>query len=163
MIRQVLRYLGTLLALQAVFGGIVFFLSDVRVLALAGSAAFLALVWVAGRGFADDLDRRPGAVAGAAVVTGLLWQIPGYQGSLRFVTDTIGWSNYDGITDLQDFAMETWHTVLLPLLAALPPGVVDNYYARYYIVLVLGAPLLTLLFVAAALSRYQINNLREKR
>lgn len=163
MIRQMLRYLGTLFALQAVFGGIVFFLSDVRVLALAGSVAFLALVWVAGRGLADDLDQRPGPVAGAAFLTGLLWQIPGYQGSLRFASDTIGWSEYDGITDLQDFAMETWHTVLLPLLAAIPPGLVDNYYARYYIWLVLGAPLLTLLFVAAAMSRFAINNLREKR
>lgn len=163
MIRQMLRYLGTLFALQAVFGGIVFFLSDVRVLALAGAIAFLALVWLAGRSFAADLDRRPWPVAGAALLTGFLWQLPGYQGSLRFVTDTVGWTAYDGITDLQDFAMETWHTVLLPLLAAIPPGLVDNYYARYYIWLVLGAPLLTLCFAAAAVSRFAINNLREKR
>ncbi len=158
--RTMFRYLGTLFALQAVFSMIVFLLSDFRWLAMAFSLLFLGVVFKAGRSFADDLrGKYPGALA---LAVGLVWQLPGLQGTLRFISDTIGITQYDGVTDLMDFAMETWHTVLLPLLAAIPKGLVDGYYARYYIALVAGSPALILLFTLAA-TPLPINYLQGKR
>lgn len=145
MAKQVLRYTGTLYALQAVFGGIVFLLSDFRWIALTFSLIFLGLVLRAGSSFAAD-----GGGPAGAVLTGLLWQVPGLQGTLRFISDRIGWTQYDGTTDLMDFAMETWHTVVLPQVGSIPPGLVDQYFARYYIALVAGSPLLALLFTLGA-------------
>lgn len=145
MVLRSLRYLGTLYAVQAVFGGIVFLLADFTWLSYLPALAFLVMVWLAGRAFAAEGGRWPGAL-----LIGLLWQVPGLQGTLRFVSDRTGWTSYDGVTDLQDFAMETWHTVLLPLLSAIPRGLVEGYYARYYIALVAVSPLLILAFTLAA-------------
>jgi hypothetical protein len=160
-IRYTLRFVGTLVALQLVFGGLVFLLSDLVWLALPATILFLGLVWVAGRTFVQgpsELRRPLGALSRVnarpsltgAIVTALIWQLPGLQGSLRFLTDTRGWTAYDGITDLQDFAMETWHTALLPILTAVPVGLGDGYYARYYILLVAASPALVASFVIAA-------------
>lgn len=140
-----LRYTGLLVALQAVFSGIVFLLSDVGWLAILISMGFLVLLWLAGRSYAAEGGRWSGAMA-----AGLLAQLPGLQGTLRSFSDMIGWTSYDGVTDLQDFAMETWHTVLMPLLSTMPTGQVGGYYARYYIALLAASPLLVLLFSLAA-------------
>lgn len=161
MIRYTLSFVWTLVALQLVFGGLVFLLADLVWLALPATMLFLGLVWVAGRSFAQEPSglRRPLGVLlrvtdrrslTGAILTASIWQLPGLQGSLRFLTDTLGWTNYDGMTDLQDFAMETWHTALLPILAAVPVGLVDGYYARYYILLVVASPVLIACFVVAA-------------
>lgn len=146
--RRVFRYTVTLVALQAVFGAIAFLLADLRLPSILVGLLFFGLVWAAGRAFATE----GGGWAGAAAA-GLFWQMPGLQGSLRYLSDTLGWTAYDGITDLQDFAMESWHTVLLPQLAALPRGLVDGYYARYYIGLVLLSPCLVAAFTLAATFR----------
>jgi hypothetical protein len=58
-----------------------------------------------------------------------------------------GWS-FAGEVD-----QSRWHTVALPLLSAIPPGVVGGYYARYYIALVWLSPCLILMLTAAALLR----------
>lgn len=148
MLRYSLRYAGMLFGLQAVFGALVFLLSDWFWLALPVTLLFCGLVWAAGRSFTAG---APGPHRAAAWLTATAAQLPGLQGSLRFLTDRWGPSEYDGITDLQDFAMQTWHTVLLPLLTAIPVGLVEGYYARYYIALLLLSPLLVMLFAAAAL------------
>lgn len=143
--RRTLRYTGLLFALQAVFSGIVFMLSDIGWLALPVSMVYLALVWVAGRSYAAEGGGWQGAF-----LAGLLSQLSGLQGTVRSLSDMVGWTAYDGVTDLQDFAMETWHTVVLPLLASIPTGQVGGYYARYYIALLAASPLLIILFSLAA-------------
>ncbi|HEY3366051.1 MAG TPA: hypothetical protein VGK74_13420 [Symbiobacteriaceae bacterium] len=158
--RKLLQAVVALVLLQVVMGGITFLAADYRPVAVLVGLGFLALVWVAGRGFGRDADpgpgrtaqHGPGRTAAQALLAGLLWQLPGLQGSIRFATDQVGWTAYDGITDLQDFLMETWHTVLMPLLGVLPAGQVAHYYARYYILLVAVSPFLVLLFACAALS-----------
>lgn len=143
--RRILRYAGLLLALQAVFSGLVFLLSDIGWLALLVSLTYLALLWTAGRSYATDGGGWLGAL-----LAGLLSQLPGLQGTARSLSDMIGWTAYDGVTDLQDFAMETWHTVVMPLLSSIPTGQVGGYYARYYIALLAASPLLISLFSLAA-------------
>lgn len=158
--KRMLRYLGTLFALQVIFSMIVFLISDYRWLAVAGSLIFLGLVWKAGRSFgAETTGQWPPALA---LIVGLVWQIPGLQGSTGSLSDMLGFTDYNGITDLMDFGMETWHTAVLPLVAALPPGRVDGYYARYYIALLAMSPSLVLLFTLAA-TPWRLNYLQGKR
>lgn len=148
---MLLRYAVTLFALQVLFNGVVFLISDYQAVALLASLPFFALVWAAGRALArEGASRHPITTAACAAAAALIWQLPGLQGTVRFLSDMVGWTQYDGITDLQDFAMQTWHTVALPLLAAIPPGQVGGYYARYYFGLLAASPLLVLLFVSAA-------------
>lgn len=146
--RQVLRYALLLFALEAVASGLAFLLSDWAWLAVLVAPAFLWLVWMAGASFAAERD-RPGAPWLGALAAALA-QWPGLQGSVRFLTDTTGLTEYDGVTDLQDFLMQTWHTVFLPLLALLPNWRADGYYALYYVGVVVASPLLVVLFAAAA-------------
>lgn len=149
--RMILRYAGVLFALEAVASGLTFLLSDFGWVAALVAPAFLYMLWRAGASFAADWGGSRGSTALAAAAAGLLAQVPGLQGSLRFLSDTIGWSQYDGITDLQDFAMETFHTVFLPLLSALPVWRVAGYYAPYYIGIALASPLIVLILTGAAI------------
>lgn len=152
--RHILRYSALLIAMEIVFSGIAFLLADWPWLAVLPAPAFIALVWVAGASFAADWERPRGSTAVAAALIGLVWQLPGLQGSIRFLTDEVGWTAYDGITDLQDFAMQTWHTVFLTVFSHVG-GQVGGYYAVYYIGLVLASPLLILLFIGAALWKWR--------
>lgn len=151
--RIILRYAAMLFALEAVFSGLTFLLTDFGWIAAVVAPLFLYTVWKAGASFAAEWDRSCRSTALAAAAVGVLSQAPGLQGSVRFLTDTVGWTQYDGITDLQDFAMETWHTVFLPLLSALPVWRVAGYYAPYYIGVVLASPLLILLVSTSAAMR----------
>lgn len=160
LLTTMLRYLGTLFALQAVFGMLVFLLSDYRWVATIVSITFLGLIFMAGRSFGEDLLGR--APVALAPIVGLVWQLPGLQGTVGSVSDMIGFTTYNGITDLMDFGMETWHTVLLPILAAIQSGQVDGYYARYYIALLALSPMLVLLFTLGA-TPVSANYLRGKR
>lgn len=153
MIRQTVRLIGTLVGLQFVLGGVAFLLAEYRWLAMAVGLAFLALVALAGWSFAGEADQGRWPSMLTVLLAGLIWQLPGLQGTVRYLSDTAGWTAYDGITDLQDFLMESWHTVSMPLLSVMPAGVVSGYYARYYIALVWLSPLLILLLTAAALIR----------
>jgi hypothetical protein len=153
MFRQTLRLIGTLLALQFVLGGVAFFLADYRWIAAVVGLAFLVLVALTGWSFAGEVDQSRWRTTLMVLLAGMIWQLPGLQGTVRYLSDTAGWTAYDGITDLQDFLMESWHTVALPLLSAIPPGVVGGYYARYYIALVWLSPCLILMLTAAALLR----------
>lgn len=162
MLRQCLRTLALLFGLQAVLGGIVFLLADFRWLALPIGMAFLVLVWITGVSLGRGLDLPRPAALGISLILGLTWQIPGLQGTLRSFSDMRGWTAYDGVTDLQDFAMQTWHTVMLPVLASIPPGAVGGFYARYYIALLCLSPLLITLFTLAAY-KGRTNYLWEKR
>lgn len=148
--RHILRYIALLIAMEIVFSGIAFLLADWPWLAVLPAPALIALVWLAGSNFAADWDRPRWSTAAAATLIGLVWQVPGLQGSIRFLTDTVGWTEYDGVTDLQDFLMQTWHTVFLTVFSHVG-GQVDGYYAVYYIGLVLASPVLILLFLSAAL------------
>lgn len=159
MIRQLLRYVGTLIGLQIVSSGLAYALIDIPWLSIPLALGFLALVWVAGRSLPADLDgdRHPLTVgrravhAGLALVIGLLWQFPGLLAPVRFLREELGLALYDGTSDLYDFACESWHLNLMPLLAAIPAGTVDGYHARYYIGLLSASPLLILLFLVAVL------------
>lgn len=153
MIRPIVRLIGTLVALQFVLGGAAFLLADYRWIAIAVGLAFVALVALAGWSFAGEADQSRWRSMLTVLLAGLIWQLPGLQGTLRYLSDTAGWTEYDGITDLQDFLMESWHTVAMPLLSVIPAGVVSGYYARYYVALVWLSPLLILLLIAAALIR----------
>ncbi|HYF91614.1 MAG TPA: hypothetical protein VD969_05180 [Symbiobacteriaceae bacterium] len=148
--RLIMRYVGLLAAMEVVFSGIAFLLSDWPWLAALAAPVFVVLVWLTGVALAADrgCSRRATALTAAFIAT--IWQLPGLQGSIRFLSDTAGWTEYDGVTDLQDFLMQTWHTVFLPVLAHIG-GRAGGYYAAYYVGLVLASPLLILLFVCAAL------------
>jgi len=158
-----LRYLGTLYALQVVFSGIVFLLADYIWLSIPLGIGFLIMVGLTGRGLALETSHvRRRYLIPMALVVGSLWQLPGLQGTIRYVTDRMGVTAYDGVTDLQDFAMETWHTAVLPLLGQIPTGLIHGYYARYYIALVAMSPLLVLVFCFSSL-RLPVIFLKEKR
>lgn len=160
LLRQIIRYVGSLYALQIVLAGLVFLLVDIRWLSILVGLLFLVLVGVAGRSLAGDLDgdRRPltfgrrTAHGLTALVIGLLWQVPGLLATVRFVQEEMGLVEYDGLSDLMDFLAETWHMALMPLLAAIPPGSVDGYHARYYFALLATSPALILLLVVASLT-----------
>lgn len=156
--RQILRYVGTLWGLQIVTSGFAHLIFDLRWLSIPLAVGFLVLVWIAGRSFPGDLyGRRPGPrrrlwIHGpAALLVGVLWQFPGLLAPIRFVQEEMGVAPYDGISDLYDFICETWHLNIMPLLAAIPPGTVDGYHARYYVGLLAASPALILLFLIAAL------------
>jgi hypothetical protein len=146
------RHLSTLIGLQVVLGAIAFLLADYRWAAGLVSLLFLVLIGLTWRSFATGWAwrHRWGAWM-VAMLVGLVWQLPGLQGSVRYFTDTVGWTSYDGVTDLQDFAMETWHTIFLPLLALIPPGQVHRYYARYYMGLIYLSPVLVLLLLTTTI------------
>jgi hypothetical protein len=151
MVKHCLRLLGSLFALQLLFSAIVFLVSSWQLPALVLGLGFLYLITRVARQFGAQVRKTEGHRARAwAFFTGLIWQLPGLQGSVRFVTDQIGWTSYDGMTDLQDFGMETWHTVLLPLAAQIPSGWTVGIYAPYYLALLLASPLLVVLLTTAA-------------
>lgn len=159
MIRQLFRYTGTLIGLQLVTSGLAYALIEIPWLSIPLSLGFLALVWIAGRSLPADLDGdryaptpgRRAVHAGIALVIGLVWQLPGLLAPVRFLREELGLAEYDGLSDLYDFACESWHLNLMPLLAAIPAGTVDGYHARYYFGLLASSPLLILLFLAAVL------------
>jgi hypothetical protein len=146
------KHVSTLIGLQLVLGAIAFLLSDYPWASRLVSVLFLVLIGLTLRSFATGWAwrHRWGAWM-AALMVGLVWQLPGLQGSVRYLTDTLGWTTYNGVTDLQDFAMETWHTIFLPLLALVPSGQVHGYYARYYMGLIYLSPLLVLLLLTTTI------------
>lgn len=159
MLWQVARYTLTLFALQVVLSGITYLLFDLWWLSIPVGLFFLGLVWVAGRSLPADLDGDRHAPTGrrrvvhglAGLVIGLTWQVPGLLATNRFLREQMGLAEYDGISDLLDFLAESWHMVLMPLFAAIPPGTVDGYHARYYIALLAASPALILLLQIAVL------------
>lgn len=156
---QLLRYMGALYGLQVVMSGLAFMLFDYYFLSIPVGLAFLALVVMAGRSLPGDLDGdRYAPSLGRrlfhgllALVIGLLWQLPGLLAPVRFVREQVGVAEYDGISDLFDFACETWHLALMPIYSQIPPGTVDGYHATYYIALLSSSPALILLFLGAVL------------
>lgn len=159
MVRQVFRYALTLFGLQAVFGGIAFLLLDYWWLSAAVSLVFVWLLFVTGRAFAAEAARlSPWLHALAALLISAVSQLPGLAGTYNWLREEFFHTTpYDAVSDLLDFGMETWHTVLLPLITAVPKGLVaGDFYLSvswYYVTLVATSPMLILLFTLAATVR----------
>lgn len=153
------RYTGVLFGLQVVMSGLAYMVFDYYFLSIPLSLFFLGLVIMAGRSFGPDLDgdrfapslgRR--VVNGMlALVIGLVWQLPGLLATVRFVRENLGLAEYDGVSDLYDFACESWHMILMPIYTQFPSLTVDGYHAIYYIALLASSPVLILLLMVAVL------------
>lgn len=146
-VRLLLRVCGHLILLQAVLGVPVFLFFDRTWLARALAVGYLLLVSCLGvmLGWEARTWPTPRALAGAAVVA-VLWQGPALVGTGMAARLYWGFDAYTSANDLTDFAMQMWHTALLPLFAALPQGFWQGA-AYYYWATVLAAPVLLLLFL----------------
>jgi hypothetical protein len=146
------RLIGSAVAalwlLQAVAGGFAHLLYDWRFLAIPVSLLYLLLAGAAALWLGSRYQTRGGAAL-AALVTGLLWQLPVVLGAVNQVRELLGLTEYDGNSDLLDFAMQTWQTALMPLLGLLP-GRGAQVLAGYYIGLVLSPAFLLLGFAVLA-------------
>lgn len=148
-----LRYGGSLWLLQAVAGALIHLAFDWIALALALTALYLGLAAAA----AVDLGRayaRPGGARRllTPLAVAVWWQLPALPGSINLLREQLGWTAYDGVSDLLDFAMQTWNTALMPALALLPArsGIAAAYgteLAGYYVGLAAAPPLLVAGFV----------------
>lgn len=155
MLRLTLRYTGALWLLQIVAAALVHMAFDWTLPAVLLTLAYLGLAGAAALGLRREAAGLPrGRRVAAALAPALLWQLPGLAGSLNQVREQWGLTPYDGMSDLLDFAMQTWQTPLMPLLSLLPvqSGVPDVFGVQligYYVGLVAAAPLLVLGFAAA--------------
>lgn len=142
--------LGLLLLLQVVAGFGASILYEWTAAAVLVSLAYLVLAWRLGRALADALPRRWLARAGALGIA-VLWQVPALLGSINLFRELMGWTPYDGNSDLLDFAMETWQIALAPLLSLLPQDVRWWGFSPFYLGLCASAPVLVAGFTVAAL------------
>lgn len=144
-----LRTAGVLLALEACLGAAVHLVVDHGTVALVLALAYLALCLGAARALATQVPAAALRLA-AAALAGALWQAPGLAGTLNRLAEVAGWKAYDGASDLFDFAMQTAHTVLMPVLVRIPD---HGEWAGYYRGLVWTSPVLWLALVVVALPR----------
>lgn len=156
---QAVRYTAVLYGLQIVMSGLAYMVFDWYWLSIPLSFCFLGLVWMAGRSLPVDLDgdrftptlERRVAHGLVALVIGIAWQAPGLLAPVRFIRENLGLAQYDGVSDLYDFACESWHMILMPVYTRIPPGTVDGYHAIYYIALLASSAALILLFLVAVI------------
>lgn len=150
--RLILRYVAVLWGLQVTLGMLAHILFDWRAVSLAVTGAYLALgAWAALALAAETAGRPHWQRAAAALSTAALWQLPMLLGSLNLWGEVRGWTPYNANSDLLDFAMESWGTVLMPALAQLPPGSHAVLgYAWYYVALAGAGPALALAFALVA-------------
>lgn len=144
------RYVGSLWLLQAMAGALALFLFDLRVVAVSCSLLFVALALGTARSLRRESSKigREG-VLGVALAVGLLWQLPGLLGTINQVRETLGLTEYDGNSDLLDFAMQTWQMALMPVLAYFP-GRGSEHLAGYYIGLTVGPLVLAISYTLVA-------------
>lgn len=143
-----LRAAGVLMGLQAVLGGLTYFLFDPPWLAMGFSLIFLLATGQTARARLTPLSRRERWAAA------LLFQAPGLVGTVNFVLEQVRLYPHNSFGDILDFIMETWHTVLLPWLTLLPsralPTLSGEALVPFFLALPLLSPVLILWVMGAA-------------
>lgn len=148
------RQTGSLWLLQLIAGVFAHIAFDIRPLALAVTMAYLLLALLSARELAREAAPAVGRRALLALGVALLWQLPALLGSVNLAREELGLTLYDGNSDLLDFAMQTWQTALMPVLALFRgelTGQTYRWYAAYYTALAASAPAVLLGYVLAAL------------
>lgn len=152
MLGPVLRHTVLLWGLQVLCGTLAQLLYGLTVPAALVTVLYAVLAgWVALEMARAHQSQPWHRRAAGALLTASLWQLPALAGSMGWVGEAMGWAVYGATSDLLDFAMQSWSTVLMPLLAVLPVGRDPVFgLAWYYHGLVWGGPVLVLSFVVTA-------------
>lgn len=149
MIRTILRYTGALWLLQIEAWALAAITFQWRPVATAVSLAYLYLAWRLARAQAQELPDRSGRRLLGTLAVVVLWLLPALAGSINVGLELTGVRQYDGISDLFDFAMQSWQTPLMPLLDLLPRGFWGDW-VPYYWALSASGPLAGLAYLIAA-------------